>query len=562
MADDTETRRTIARLAQRLSDLAGRLADLAGELKGLLDEARDLAGESAPEPDQRADGEGRAFSWEAVVSSQTVPDSGESEAVLTFNGVDFESGDYAVPAVASRIFAAAILHGERPDPAARRQAEELAEKRWLEARKHLGPVEGVDPTDLAEAGWGVIFAEDADPEVRRRLGKLLDHRRSLAGAAAEGRYREITYRAGESKWELLARFNAGPGPVNPDEIPYYLLIAAGPASVPWNFEHTLAVEHAVGRVAFERPEDWEAYAEAVVAAETGAAGGGAAGGGAAGGGRRAAFFGVRNAADKSTSQTADHLVAPLAAWAREQGWEVRELLAEAATHANLKAELSPETSPALLFCATHGIAVRQGHPRQRELQGALLCQDWPGAAAAKGELRDEYYFAGSHVDGSVDVRGLVAFLYACHGCGTPRFDAFAGKGGAAPRELTREPFVARLPMRLLAAGALAVIGHVGQAWGWSYIWPGTAGEQLEVFESTLGRLLAGQPVGWAMEYMRRRYGELAVAMSELRQDVRGGYTPEDRELISLWTALNDARAYVVAGDPAVRLPIAPREGGS
>lgn len=541
MADHAETGRNLALLAERLEDLSGRLADLTRELAGLRDEVRKWAGEPPAQGAKKVE----AFAWETVVPPQAIPAGGEGEALLTFNGVDFESGDYAVPAVASRVFAAAILHGERPDAADRRQAEELAEKRWLEAREHLGPVEGVDATDLAEAGWGVVFAEDADPEMRRRLGRLLEHRRGQAGAAREGRYREITYRAGESKWDFLARFNAGPGPVNPDEIPYYLLIAAAPESVPWGFEHSLGVEHAVGRVAFDRPEEWEAYAEAVVAAETDASFRA----------RRAAFFGVRNAADKSTAQTADHLVAPLAAWAREQGWEVEELLAEAATHANLKGELAPGKTPALLFCAAHGIAVRRDHPRQRELQGALLCQDWPGAAAAKGELLDDYYFAGSHVDAGVDVRGLVAFLYACHGCGTPRFDAFADRGGGEPAEIAREPFVARLPARLLAAGALAVIGHVGRAWGWSYVWPGTAGEQLEVFQSTLGRLFAGRPVGWAMEYMRRRYGELAVHMSELRQEMRGGYTPEDRELVSMWTALNDARAYVVAGDPAVRLPI-------
>ena len=87
---------------------------------------------------------------------------------------------------------------------------------------------GVDATDLAGAGWGVIFAYDGEAAVRDALSELLSHRKAQATQKKEFRYKEYSgpdgYRPGESKNKFLARHGAGLGPVVPDNVPYYLLI--------------------------------------------------------------------------------------------------------------------------------------------------------------------------------------------------------------------------------------------------------------------------------------------------------------------------------------------------
>ncbi|MGP0065098.1 MAG: hypothetical protein ACLQGP_16060 [Isosphaeraceae bacterium] len=478
---------------------------------------------------------------------------------LCFNGIDGSTGEYLLDPQPPEVISA-VARGEEIDPV---QLSFL--KQWWDrvSKAHLGPASDVDPADLGSAGWGVIFAPEvtADSEVYRALKPLLDHRRAQASRGQPHYYREYmgpqqtprapsAYLAGESKQKFLARHGAGPGPADPEKVPYYLLIVGDPESIPYRFQYQLDVQHAVGRIHFETVEEYANYARGVVSAETT--------------GlklpRSATFFGVRNAADRATQLSADHLVKPLseALAGQHPDWSFETVLAKDATKARLETYLNGREKPALLFTASHGLGFPNGHPMQFTHQGALLCQDWPGPGRERGPVNPDHYFSADDVAEDVSPHGLIAFHFACYGAGTPKLDDFAHQAFKKRSEIAPNAFLARLPQRLLAhplGGAQAVIGHVERAWGFSFMW-GKAGEQHAAFQSTLDQLLKGFPVGFATEYLNQRYAELASDLGDEKKAIEeDGKVVNDREMARLWTSTNDARSFIIVGDPAVRLAV-------
>jgi hypothetical protein len=473
------------------------------------------------------------------------------DELLVFNGLDGDTGKYLTePRPVADI--AAVVRGDKPpDP------EHLAElkARAEEGEAHYALVEGLDPKDLAQAGWGVIFAFGADPAIRAALQPLLDLRRSQATQKDERLYREFVddaaYRPGESKTDFVGRHGAGAGgPVDPRKIPYYLMIVGDPETIPFRFQYQLDVQYAVGRLAFPAVEDYARYAQSVVAAERGEVARP----------RQASFFAVQNPDDRSTELSANEVVKPLSAWtAGDQPlWSVKTVLPADAKRARLEEILGGGETPAFLFSGSHGMGFRNGHARQFAHTGGIVCQDWPGPQWDGGNPRD-FYVAAEDIASDAQVAGLIAMFFACFGAGCPKMNDFAAMDKLAERnQIAPQSFVSALPQRLLAhpkGGALAVIGHVDRAWGTSFRWK-KSGQQLQTFQSTLKRLLEGHPVGSAMEYFNNRYAELSSDLNVELEELKWAKKPDDSFLAGMWTASNDARNYCVIGDPAVRLALA------
>ena len=473
---------------------------------------------------------------------------------LAFNGINGATGAYLLPKMSIEELSK-IAQGET---FAQDDLDDLkARYRAATGGAHLGVKEGVDPADLSQTGWGVIFASDDGKQVeawREALKPLLDLRREQAGE----RYREYIggdgFRPNDSKNDFLTRHGIGPGPADPDKVPYYLLIVASPERIPYRFQYQLDVQYAVGRIHFDALEDYANYAASVVRAETGqftVA-------------RKAAFFGVRNPGDIATQLSADDLVGPLGQWMNAgdpdwPGWSAETLLKDDATKARLSGLLHDPNGPSLLFTASHGMGFPKGDPRQLPHQGALLCQDWPGPLQWMGKpIPEDHYLSADDIGDDAALAGMINFHFACYGAGTPKEDDFAHRALQERKDIAPHAFMARLPQRLLShprGGALAVVGHVERAWGYSFTW-GRAGAQRTVFESTIARLAQGLPVGRAMEYFDERYAELSAGLTQELEDIKFGKKANDQELAGQWTANNDARSYIIIGDPAVRLPLA------
>jgi hypothetical protein len=468
------------------------------------------------------------------------------------NGIDVDTGTYAIEPMSVDELDA-LIRGEKAPKNIRE----------LEARastpETLVVKEGVDAKDLCQTGWGVILADDADPAVEAALQPLLTLRAMQSGK----RYHKYTFQVGkDTKDKFLSDRDVGPGPADPDRVPYYLLIAGGPSKIPYSFQSELDVQYAVGRVHFETPAEYRTYAESVVAAETGSVKLP----------RRASFFGVTHPnPETATGQSLEYLVEPLLrSLSNAAQWSFDPVLRLDANKEALAQRLGGAQTPALLFTASHGLRVRPGSKSglsPGEHQGALICADWPGPGHAFEQ--EEYFFGGKDLDKDPNLQGLIALFFACFSGGTPKLDAYTrlrrlqmGQSPGPALELAPQPFVAGLPRRMLSSpggGALAVVGHVEQTWPSAFLWKakedGSLPPQITAFESMLRRLMDGYPVGAAVEYLNMKYAELAAMLQPYLQAIQFDDDYNRVEFANVWMAATEAQWYTIIGDPAVRLPV-------
>jgi hypothetical protein len=469
---------------------------------------------------------------------------------IILNGIDGTTGEYLVAPI-TPAEAQSIASGHPTDEAT---AKWLKGKAGAAARKNLDLPMDVNPTQPSRAGWAIVFPAGASAELKAAVQPLIDRRKKMV---APDRCKVLEYKPGETMRKWLARHGVAPGSVIPTKVPYYVTLVGGPTEIPFDFQYLLNVEYAVGRLAFDTVEQYKRYAESVAAYETASSINNA---------KEVTYWGPRHAADRSTQMSADSLIKPLMEeqYTNEQqvpgpvaavkGFRSKCFRAADATKAKLLETLHPATGtapPAVLFTASHGMGWPKDDARQKPAQGALLAQDWAGF----GQVSPAHYLTAAEVEDGANVGGVVAFVFACYGAGTPRTDAFLSDKSRGAVEIASAPFVAALPQRLLShpnGSALAVIGHIERAWGYS-IKPTGAGTQIEPFREFVARVLSGEPVGHAMLNFTKRYASLSTTLASLLEDATGEAKPPPQEIAATWVERNDAQNYVVLGDPAVRL---------
>jgi hypothetical protein len=413
----------------------------------------------------------------------------------------------------------------------------------------------LDANDLSQAGWAVMFAPGIDPAIKEALKPLLDRRKAQAGDALYKVFEGATgYQAEDTALKWLKRQGVRLDVVDPGlGIPFYLLIVAPPEVIPFEFQYTLDLYWAVGRLWFPSVDQFRRYAESVVRYEDQPEVPTA---------RQTALFAPQHDFDRATQLFVRQVATPLVNGTevtppigRRQKFQLRPFLGEAATKSKLLEIFHgtiPGGSPAVLFSGSHGMQFEPEDARQPAAQGSMVCQDWGGL----GSICEREWFAGADLPSDAKVLGLIHFLFACHGAGCPQFDNF-DRLNNQPKPVAKQPLLAQLPQALLShpqGGALAVLGHVERAWAFSFC-SDRGGSQIQGFRDVLGRLFRGERIGQATDSFNMRWAALSTELAERQNDREHGEEVGIPELTSLWVARDDARNYIIFGDPAVRLRV-------
>lgn len=440
---------------------------------------------------------------------------------------------------------------------------------------HLGTDYSVDdPNDLTQAGWGIIFASDADPTIKTQLQPLIDLRSRQVQDPKLFRVFDGPTNGGVLPGQTADSWAQQRGvsltaPVDPYQggVPFYLLIVGSPDRIPFEFQALLKMQWAVGRLAFDDVEDYGRYAQAVVQYEDPTFRPFQR--------KNAAVWVTRNYGDIATAMLSgavcEDFLSTTNALGSRPGFNLDAFANEKATKAQLVEILRgnlPGGAPAVFFTGSHGCEYSDSDSAtQRRYQGALVTQEWmPGTSAGSANQ-----FSGEDVPADARLQGAIAFLFACYSGGCPTTDSYYRKPDGSPISLAPAPMIASLPQALLRNGTLAVIGHVDMAF--PYAFQDVNGTpQMQAVRTPLELLLRGKRAGLAADSLSILWSSLSaqlglalganpVPASAAPTATASAAPAPPAAAISpaiprLTIARDDARNYILLGDPAVRLRVA------
>lgn len=323
----------------------------------------------------------------------------------------------------------------------------------------------------------------------------------------------------------------------------YFLLVGGGADLPILFQQRLSIGKAVGRLAFDRVEDYAAYSARVVRAELR---------GRSEPGRSIMVFGPDN--DKATGISFKVLADPMVrSWRTvRNARRVIPLLGSDARRDGFLDWVRRDdgSAPSLLFSATHGMEYPDPtHPDQGALVDSNRLQiRWSDIVNSDAPVLE---------DG-------IAVLFACNSGGTPADRWWPKSYYRRPTQAPATDCLGRLPLGMLShpRGALAAVAHVDILTDWGF--SSYAGQPAREFEhpgvAPLRQLLMdlsrALPIGIAMRMVLRVAGELHqhfLRMLQL-QSRRAVHRLEDDISLALgWLRWYDMQGWIVFGDPRVCL---------
>ncbi len=428
--------------------------------------------------------------------------------------------------------------------------KEVIKAKASSQESHFGMLGGeLSANDLQQSGWAVLFAPGVIQEIKDQLKPLLDYRRNQVG---DDRLFKVFdgptgYQSGQTAADWLFSINqVTMNVVDPEQgVPFYVMIVGSPEEIPFEFQYELDLYWGVGRLWLDTPEDFGRYAHSLIEYETTPT---------VPSSKQMALFATRHESDNGVTQALCESVAnPLVAanFGQKQRFALRPFVGETATKDTLNNIWNGTIAggpPALLFTGSHGLLRKPDSQHLASTQGAIVCQEWPG-----GPPKPDHYFAARDISANAKVYGMVHFLLACYGGGWPEFDTFGSKAQISPA-----PMMSRLPQALLAhpnGSALGVLGHIDKAWTYSF--QGDAHQpQSQAFRDVIVKIMSGYRLGNATDQFNIRWAALSAGLADILARMQLGInekTPE--QLANMWVARDDARNYVLHGDPAVRLRV-------
>jgi hypothetical protein len=376
----------------------------------------------------------------------------------------------------------------------------------------LGPPPQINPLDLSSAGWGVILAEEPFSKTEQAVWTALQPLVALRERQMGKTARILRYKKDQTwsdfLWEASGK-KVVTGNMRVDYIPYYVCLVGSPQRIPWDFQTMLDGEYAVGRLWFDDPNDAEKHVASLLtpAAQHSTV--------------RATFASTEE--DKTTKQAKQAMIAPIHATIQTLANVDAKQLSEATRETILNELCSHSHSARFLMTASHGLSAP-------DRLGALKLTD--GILAASDLPQD------------VSCQGLIYWMYACYSAGGP--DRYQ------PKTTAVNAVVSLLPQKLLAAGARAVIGYIGEVANYAFMGPTEKmlGPQAEALATVVQQIVDGVPIGHALDYLNqqaRSWGAASCAFSD-----KGIATDEDKSDEFL-EAYMDALGTALLGDPVVRL---------